>query len=153
MEKRYKNIDTYELITSLVFLLGGIILFFYIIPNQITGGDEIPNARTFPYIFSILLIYLSFVWAIMALRKSAEHSGERIIKGIGVGSLLLLLAFLLEVGGFFLTGIVTVSTVALMINWKKWIPVLIFSVCVTAVYYVFFWKLLHIAFPTGWLFV
>ena len=152
MEKRDRFVDKYELTASLVFFLLGLVLFVYIIPDQISGRGDIPNARTLPYTFSVLICILSFLWAMQAFRSDKVHDGTRIIKGFGIGLLLLVLGILIEVLGYPLAGCVAMVCVALMIHRGRLIYLVIFSVCVTLLYYVFFWKLLYISFPKGWFF-
>ena len=154
MEKRNRFVNKYEFTTSLIFILLGLILFIYIIPSQISGAGAIPNARTLPYVFAILLILLSAAWAIEAFlnHDNKVHDGVKLLKGAGVGFLLLVLGMLVEVLGFFAAGFVAIICVALMIHPGRLVFLAIFSVCVTILYYFFFWKLLYISFPKGWFF-
>lgn len=152
MKKSDRFVDMFELIASLVFILGGLILIIYIIPGQISGRGEIPNARTLPYAFSIILILLSLGWTIDIFKKGRRQTDKNIIKGTWVGCLLFFLASLQEIIGYLPAGCVAIVSVSLMIKWGRWIHVLIFSVCVTLLYYVFFWKALTIEFPRAWLF-
>jgi hypothetical protein len=151
MKKRDRFVDMFELIASLVFILGGVILIIYIIPSQISGKGEIPDARTLPYAFSILMILLSLGWTMEIFKKGSRQSGKNIIKGTWVGCLLLFLASLQELIGYLPAGCVAIGSVCVMIKWGRWVHVLIFSVCVTVLYYVFFWKALSIEFPRAWL--
>lgn len=152
MKERDRFVDMFELIASLVFILGGVILIIYVIPSQISGRGEIPNARTLPYAFSVLMILLSLGWTVEIFKKGGRQSDKNIIKGTWVGCLLFLLASLQELIGYLPAGCVAIVSVSLMIKWGKWVHVLIFSVCVTVLYYFFFWKALSIEFPRAWLF-
>ena len=154
MEKRNRFVNKYEFTTSLIFILLGLILFIYIIPSQISGAGDIPNARTLPYAFAVLLTLLSVAWAVDSFlnHDNKVHDGVKLLKGAGVGFLLLVLGMLVEVLGFLPAGCVAIICVALMIHPGKVIPLAIFSVCVTVLYYFFFWKLLYISFPKGWFF-
>jgi hypothetical protein len=152
MEERDRFVDKYELTASLVFFLLGVMLLVYIIPDQISGRGDIPNARTLPYTFAVLICILSLLWAAQAFSSDKVHDGVRIIKGFGIGLLLLVLGVLIEVVGYPLAGCVAIVCVALMIHRGRLLYLVIFSVCVTLLYYIFFWKLLYISFPKGWFF-
>ena len=154
MEKRDRFVNKYEFTASLIFILLGVILFIYIIPSQISGAGEIPNARTLPYAFAIMLVVISVGWAIESFLNHGKkvHNGVDLIKGAGVGFLLLVLGLLVEVLGFLPAGVVAIICVALMMHPGRLLSLIIFSICVTLLYYVFFWKLLYISFPKGWFF-
>ncbi len=141
-----------ELIFSIIFMLAALFFTFYVIPHQIPVTGEFPDQRTFPLISSIILSFLSLIWVINTIRKAPKYDDEFILKGIGVGAILLLTVFLYDLVGYIVAGIITSAAVAFMIDNRKLVSIGLFSVCLTILYYLFFSKLLNVAFPSGIIF-
>ena len=141
-----------ELVFSIVFMLAALIFTFYVIPQQIPVTGDFPDQRTFPLSSSIILCFLSFIWVFNTAKKARECDDILILKGIGVGAILLLTVFLYELVGYFIAGVITSAAVAFMIARRKLVSIGLFSVCLTILYYLFFSKLLNVVFPSGIIF-
>lgn len=143
------KLNKYELSNAIVFILAGFALIFYIIPDQIDGTGQLPDARTIPYLFSMILIVLSMKWAINVYCKRKEYENRKVYVGVGIGLLFLIMVSFLELFGYIISGVLIISFVAYMINKEKPVRIIIFSIITTLVYYAFFKSTLHIMFPTG----
>jgi hypothetical protein len=96
-----------------------------------------------------VLCVLSLMWVVDALRKRGKNDDEITLRGVGVAVQFLILAYLQVWLGFIIGGILTAIAIALLIDEKKWVRVVLFSVGITLVYYVFFQVLLGVQFPAG----
>jgi len=138
-----------EVISSIGLALLALVFTFYIIPHQIHATGGVPNERTFPYMAGGVLCVLSLMWVVDALRKRGKNDDKTTLRGIGVAFQFLILAYLQVWLGFIIAGILTAIAIALLIDERKWIPVVVFSVGIALVYYVFFQVLLGVQFPAG----
>lgn len=141
-----------ELIFAGAFTLLAVVLTFFIVPDQIRATGPMPNERTFPIVFTVVLSILCLMWVVDVLRRKESGDDATTLKGIGLGFILWGVVFLLNVFGYVISSLIAVTGIALLINREKWLWAGVFGVCVSVLFFFFFQHLLDVSFPVGLIF-
>ena len=141
-------------LTELVFAVGsnllGLLIIFYIIPSQVVVYDSSPpNARTFPYVISIIYLILSSIWLfnVIMVRQTEEQliDTKSLLIGSFIAILFICFSFLIQTIGYIIGGTLAVVFVIFMINgFRKWGLFAFVGLFLTVVYYLFFTKVMKI---------
>jgi hypothetical protein len=141
-------------LTELIFAVGsnflGLLIIVYIIPSQVVVYDPSPpNARTFPYVISIIYLILSSIWLFNVImgRRTEEHliDTKSLLIGSFIAVIFICFSFLMQTIGYIIGGTSAVICVIFMINgFRKWGLFAFVGLFLTLVYYVFFTKVMKI---------
>jgi len=148
-----------EFFVGLFLLIISLIIYFFIIPSQVTlAKSESSSSLHFPQvtiIFMAMISFVIFIQSIFSAESSEEENSKEYFtlggfKRIAVGFILIVGSFYgLIALGYLITIFLTILCWMLLFGERNWKPILLVCVVSSVLNYYFFTIVMHVNLPRG----